>query len=235
MYYKLSNTAGRRRIERLFKVSFKYPKLYQPHILLHGADEVLLPIITEQADDQVLFAIWGLLPEGFQDDWQVFQDVTNTLNLKQNLSETDLWCASALHHRRCLVIATGFFTTYLKNGDTYPYHIGLENGDPFLMAGVYNELEDGFLTCSIVVTETNDYIKKFQNVVDCMPIVVDKEMAAAWLDSTNTLEKLYADFELDMDLQFQAKPIEKEFFKQNISYNSMLAPHDYPDLPDGES
>lgn len=235
MYYKLSNTAGRKRIERLFKVSFRYPKLYQPQVLLHGADEVLVPILTERAGSEVLFAIWGLLPEGFQDDWQVFQDVTNTLNLNKDFFKSDLWCAPALLKRRCLVIVTGFFTTFLKNGDTYPYHIGLENGDPFFLAGVYNELEDGFLTCSLVLEDANAYIRQFQNVVDTMPLIVDKKMAHAWLDPNKTPEKLYPELKPNNEPRLQARPIEKEFFKQNISYDSMLVPYDYPDLPEDES
>lgn len=231
MYYKLSNTAGRKRIERLFKVSFKYPKLYQPQVLLHGADEVLVSIITEQEINKVLFAIWGLLPEGFRDDWQVFQDVTNTLNLEQSSSETDLWFASALHQRRCLIVVTGFFTTLLKDGETYPYHIGLENGDPFFLAGVYNQLDDGFLTCSLVVKEANGFIQQFQNAVTCMPLVVDKKKASAWLDVENSPQAFGNTIDLEGDLKLHAKPIEKEFFKQNISYDSMLVPYSYPDLP----
>ena len=231
MYYKLSNTAGRDRIERLFKVSFKYPKLYEPQVLIHGADEANLNIITSKSKQEVSQAIWGMLPEGYQDDWEVFQDLTNTLNIDEKDLDSDLWYSSAMRKRRCLIIVTGFFTTLLKNGETYPYHIGLENENPFFLAGTYNVLDDGFITCSILVGKANSYIKKFQNMVDTMPLVISSESKDLWLDTTANFHEIIDIPHAPNTMKFCAKSIEKEFFKQNISYDSMLVSHSYPNLP----
>ncbi len=232
MYYKLSNTAGRNRIERYFEVKFKHPNLYEPQILIHGADEANISIITSEEKQKVSHAIWGILPEGYQDDWQVFQDLTNTLNINAKALDSNLWYTSAMNKRRCLIIVTGFFTSLLKNGETYPYHIGLENGNPFFIAGIYNTLDDGFITCSPLVGKANAFVKKFQNVVDCMPLVVPNELGDAWLDSKATFHEAGNLLGTHNRTKLRAKPIEKEFFKQNISYDSMLVSHSYPDLPD---
>ena len=78
MYHKLSNTANRITLEREFNIRFKYPNLYQKQVLINGMDETTIPIITMHEPELMVPAIWGLLPEGYKDDWSVFQDIFNS-------------------------------------------------------------------------------------------------------------------------------------------------------------
>lgn len=233
MYSKLSNTAGRKRIERFCGIPFKHPKLYHSRTLIHGADEANISIITAAEKDNISFAIWGMLPEGYQDDWQVFQDMNNTLNIDERTMDSDLWFADSMATRRCVIIVTGFFTTILRNGETYPYHIGLESGKPFYLAGIYNTLNDGFITCSLLVGKANTFIRQFQNLADYMPLTISEDFRDTWLDSKTPIKEIRNQLCKPNKTKLYAKPIEKEFFKQNISYDSMLSPHGYRDLPKG--
>jgi len=231
MYYKLSNTAERERIEKAFRVSFKYPNLYRPEVVINGLTESILPVITSTEPEAVSPAIWGLLPEHFRDDWQHFQNLTNTLNIDERNALPEFWYTEALKKRRCLILVTGFFTTYIKNGTTYPYYVSLKSGDPFFLAGIYNILEDGFISCALLIGKANTYIQRFQNVVDSMPIVVPKSSSGFWLNEDMSFEDIKTFLAKPRKSRLRANPIAKEFFNQNISYDSMLEPYDYEDLP----
>ncbi|MEO6347564.1 MAG: SOS response-associated peptidase family protein [Aquaticitalea sp.] len=139
MFYKLSNTAQRKEIELEFNVAFEFPNLYKPSPVINGLQESLLPIITLEHPDQVQYAIWGLLPKSLEENWEIFQHLTNTLNINiEHLDANDPLYSEALDHRRCMVITTGFFTSALYKGKMYPYHVYLPKHRPFCIAGVYN-------------------------------------------------------------------------------------------------
>ncbi len=231
MYYKLSNTADRERMEDLFGVRFKYPNLYYPEVVINGLNESNLPIITSEEPDKITLAIWGILPEHYQDDWDQFQSLSNTLNIDERNTQPELWQTDALKERRCLILVTGFFTTYLRDGIVYPYYVSLKSGNPFFLAGIYNILDDGFITCSLLLGKANDYIKKFQNVVDSMPLVVKRSQSEFWLDRNVSLPEIKHFLTRNSKTNLHAHPIAKEFFNQNISYDSMLQPYEYDNIP----
>ena len=215
-------------------MSFKHPNLYRPEVVTDGLNEANVSIITTEQPDLVSMGIWGILPEDYSDEWATFQNVTNTLHLDESSITSELWYSKPFKKRRCLFIVTGFFTSYLKDGVVYPYYIGLKSGAPFLLAGVYNTLEDGFITCSLVVKKKDSFIKKFQNVGDVMPIVIPDNLADIYLDTSLGLKDVKAFLDQHHDHELHATPIEKEFFNQNISYDSMLEPYDYKNLPADE-
>lgn len=230
MYYKISNTAKKEQIESWTNSIFKYPHLYEPQLLINGLNEVSIPLITMENPKELALAIWGMLPEKYMEDWTIFQSTTNTLNLHEESMNSDLWYANTLKHRRCLIPVTGFFTSYLKEGEVYPYYISLSSGKPFYLAGVYNTLEDGFITCSILVGKANTLIKKFQNVVDCMPLIVTNQTKDAWLNENSPIRTVREILKKPVANEYQACPIAKELFNNDITYDSMLSPYDYSDV-----
>lgn len=222
MYYKLSNKAERKQIEDLFDVTFKYPNLYRPETVINGLEESNLPVIIMEEPNAVLLAIWGMLPEKYQDDWQQFQNLTNTLNIDERNLQTVLWQSEALKDRRCLILATGFFTSVLKNGMLHHYEISLKTGKPFFLAGIYNTLDDGFITCSLLLSKANSAIENYQNIVDSMPIVISKEKQGFWLNNENSFAEIKYFLANTEQYPFKASPISEDFFDQNKAFNSVL-------------
>ncbi|GGX04865.1 SOS response-associated peptidase [Aquimarina muelleri] len=230
MYNKVSNTAERKMIENEFGVTFKFPKLYKPSPVINGAEEATLSIITMENPDIISYGIWGILPNDYKDEWMDFQNVLSTLSVNKKNLNRDFLFKKPFRYRRCLIIVTGFFINHLHNGHLYPYYVYLNTKKPFCLAGVYNTLDDGFLTCSIVVTNTFGVINKIQNINSKMPVVVPKDLYKLWLNQDSTSEQLN-DLIVPSSLKFQAHPIAKEFFKNGISYESMLEPVYYKDIP----
>ncbi|WP_452598371.1 SOS response-associated peptidase [Pontimicrobium sp. MEBiC01747] len=231
MCYRISNTANKTAIEKTFNASFKYPKLHKKSPVIDGLTESSVAIITMLNKQQISLAIWGILPETYQDDWQHFQNVQNTLNVSLDVIKEDEKYAKALMHRRCIVIVTGFFTYYLHDGDLYPYYVHQESNEPFAIAGIFNELDDGFITCSLIVSKANSFIKKIHNSNILMPVVLDKFNREKWLDFNATEEIVTTVVNTAPQLAFKAHPIAKEFHKLGVDFDSALHPVNYNNIP----
>lgn len=224
MYYKLSNTADRNDIELNLKIPFKYPNLYTPKVVIYGLNEVTLPIITMENQLQISLAIWGMLPTGYKGDWSAFQSVTNTLNLTEDSIEHNSWQNEAFMGRRCLVIVNGFFTSVLEKGEVYPHYVSLPSKKPFLLAGLYNRTEDGFMSCSLLLGKAAGLIKRYQNLSDLMPIIIDTSKISRWLAIDTNILELKHILKNTMHTDLEVHPIARELFNQDISYDSILDP-----------
>lgn len=214
MFYKISNIASKEIIENKFDVSFEFPKIYKPQNLIDGLKESTISLITISNPNKVTYAIWGLLPENFEDNWSVFQDVVNTLNVKfDTLQSGSGLYNNLLKSRRCVIIATGFFTTSLTNGTVERCHVHLPDFEPFAIAGVYNELSDGFITCSLVVTKISEPFKDIPNISNFKPLVLNKIELKQWFNSETSLDELRKlceehnsmNFDYDTDNSFQTR------------------------------
>lgn len=223
MFYKLSNTAELNEIEEEFDVKFEFPKLYKPTPVINGLEESTLNVITMEHPNQVSYAIWGLLPQKLEDNWKVFQNLTNTLNINiEHLDFKDSLYSEAMDSRRCLIITTGFFTSALYNGKMYPHHVYLENHKPFCIAGVYNQLEDGFITCSILIKKTDNALREIPHLLEYKPVIFDAKDRKHWLNKKFTFDNLLDLVKSHQNLKFRSHPVSKEFYDNDMVYDDIL-------------
>ena len=207
MFYKLSNIASKDSIEKKFHVTFEFPNLYKTQYVIEGLKESTLSIITVSEPDKVSYAIWGLLPESFEDNWSVFQNVFNTLNVKfETLQNGSGLFNNIIKKRRCAIIATGFYNSLLTNGTVEQCHVHLPTYEPFAIAGVFNELSDGFLTCTVVVTAVNRSLKEISNISNLKPLVLNDIELKQWLDSSTSMAQLtkLSEKQCSMDFSFES-------------------------------
>lgn len=233
MYYKISNMASREVLERTLNRPMKYPHVYEKKILINGFEEETIAIVSMGEKDHITPAIWGILPEGYEEDWNVFQNIYNTLNAPLESMDSNLWYAKSLLDKRCLLPVTGFFTSYLSNGVVHPFHFARASGLPFCLAGIYTELDDGFISCSIITCDADDIIRRVHNVGQTMPIILDEQLHSAWLQEGVEMDEVKEILHTPHDYQIKAYPIAREFYKNNITYDSMLEPVFYENVPKG--
>tara|TARA_R110001606_G_scaffold7317_2_gene32508 strand:+ start:2600 stop:3301 length:702 start_codon:yes stop_codon:yes gene_type:complete len=229
MYFKISNTAQMKEIERDVNAMFKFPNLYTPQVVVSGLSESTIPVVTMDEPKAISLAIWGLLPTSYKDDWELFQRLTNTLTIPVRNSEIDIWYHDSFMNRRCIIPVTGFFTSVLKNGEIYPYHVSKKSGGMLYLAGIYTVLEDGFITCSLLTGPLEEEIVDYQNLVDYMPIIIDHNDKGEWLSSDTTTERAIEIAQPPHKTTLEIRPIAKNLFNQDISYDSMLMPYEYPE------
>ncbi|WP_299125749.1 SOS response-associated peptidase family protein [uncultured Winogradskyella sp.] len=231
MCYRLSNTANKHAIEEEFNVQFKYPKLHRNNPVINGLEESFISVITMEEPKSVSYAIWGILPKLYEDDWEHYQNIQNTLNIEYDKIDEEQLYSEALMNRRCLIIVTGFFTYYLHKGELYPYYVHLTNEKPFALAGIYNQLKDGFITCALILSKANSFISKIHNSNHSMPFALDEDMQKLWLDDSLDYTETHQLLGKKINLDFSAHPIAKEFHKIGVTYDSVLEPVFYKDIP----
>ena len=162
----------------LFHVSgFSHPRL-----LIYTNDSPHIPIV----------ASWGLVPHWVKDKVQLKKIWNNTLNARgETIFEKPSFRTSS-RHRRCLIYVDGFYEHHHFQARTYPFHIKYKNGEPIILAGLWSEWVDAetgeiFNSFSIVTTEGNSLLSKIHNSPKLkgprMPVILNVEMADAWLRS----------------------------------------------------
>lgn len=233
MYRKLSNIASSEDMEEQIGLSLKYPNLHHPSLMINGLSEANLCVIIADEPNTILFSIWGILPSGYEGDWEEFQDIKNTLCTPIQEIGNNKLVEEAIFHRRCLIIITGYFTQYLHNDDIYPYYVHLPLQKTFTLAGIYNQLEDGFNTCSILIGDADSYHRSINNLDNYMPKIIDEARRADWLLPNQDVEVLREIITQPSNLNsdLRAFPIAKELYKKDISYETMLEPTYYEGLP----
>ena len=79
--------------------------------------------------------------------------------------------------------ATGFYEWRVASGPKQPYHIGMADGGPFAMAGLWEHWTgpDGAAvgTCAILTTEANERLRPIHHR---MPVILAPEAYDLWLD-----------------------------------------------------
>lgn len=222
MFYKLSNTASKNLIESEFDVTFEFAKIYKQLSVINGLEESNLPIITMEQPGKVKIGIWGILPLDLQDNWKVYQNLTNTLNINvEQLDMENSLYSQALDTRRCIIIVNGFFTSAIRDGKMYPYHVYLKNYRPFGIAGIYNQLEDGFITCSILITKTSQPMVNVPNMLPYKPIILLKQNHMHWLNKSIKYDDVKDLVFSNKSFEFFSHEVSKELYDNDIDFNKV--------------
>jgi putative SOS response-associated peptidase YedK len=93
---------------------------------------------------------------------------------------------SMLAQRHCIIPAEGFYEWREENGKKQPYFFERKDGQPLLLAGIwdYSEVKgDVVASFAILTDEPNDLVAPYH---DRMPVVLDN--AEAWLDAETPLD-----------------------------------------------
>lgn len=134
---------------------------------------------------------WGLIPSWAKDP----QMGARLINARAETITEKPSFRSAFRHRRCLVIADGFYEWQRQEGKKQPFYFRFQNGQPFAFAGLWERWRspDGeeIQSCTILTTEANDLLRPIH---DRMPVILDSKDYDLWLDpavqSTEPLQLL---------------------------------------------
>lgn len=147
------------------------------------------PIVLDSAPHQLTIAQWGLIPS-----WAKEASIASKLiNARaESLSEKPAF-KDAYAHRRCLVVADGFYEWRHAGRTSQPMYITLGSKRPFTMAGLWEtwraHAELTVVTFTIITTAANPFMAGLH---DRMPVIIDREQRAQWLGHATTGEQLQA-------------------------------------------
>lgn len=122
---------------------------------------------------------WGLVPF-----WAKEPSIGNRMiNARAETVAEKPSYRNAYKHRRCLVLADGFYE-WRRQGDVKtPYFISLASNEPFALAGLWEHWTDkqsgeSLQTTTLITTEANDFMATLHHR---MPVILEAGTASEWL------------------------------------------------------
>jgi putative SOS response-associated peptidase YedK len=123
---------------------------------------------------------WGLIPS-----WADDPKIGNRLiNARAETAAAKPSFRSAFRHRRCLIVADGFYEWQKTGAKKVPHYFHMKDNGPFAFAGLWEHWEDpddGEIveSCTILTTEANELLRVYH---DRMPVILASADYSCWLD-----------------------------------------------------
>lgn len=143
-----------------------------------------------EVDGEREFAMlrWGLVPF-----WAKDSSIGNRMiNARAETVAEKPSYRAAFRHRRCVVLADGFYEWRRENNAKTPYYISLASGEPFALAGLWENWTDkqtgeSLQTTTLITTVANDFMRPLHHR---MPVILRADTAGDWLaGSTDFLQQ----------------------------------------------
>lgn len=151
----------------------------EPRWNIAPAQDVAAVREPEQGRRELVSLRWGLVPY-----WAKDPSIGNRLiNARAETVAKKPAYREAYRHRRCLVLADGFYEWRPGPEGKIPWFISLASGEPFAFAGLWErwrnrESGERLETAVIVTTAAQGFIAELH---DRMPVVLSREQADRWL------------------------------------------------------
>ena len=131
------------------------------------------------ADRELVALRWGLVPF-----WAKDPSIGNRMiNARAETVAEKPSYRAAFRHRRCVVLADGFYEWRRENDAKTPYFISLSADEPFGLAGLWESWTDkqtGELlqTTTLITTVANEFMQALHHR---MPVILQSDAANEWL------------------------------------------------------
>lgn len=204
---------------------FEVPLEFESYFHLNGFTHGNLYIIKMDELESIYPALWGLVPDWAIHNPDEFRKKSNTLNARsETIFEKPTYKNSA-NEKRCLILSDGFYEPHYVNGVSIPHFCyqpskDYPEGDLFLFAGLYNELDDDLFTTTILTVEANKFFAKVHNKKKRMPLVLAADLFEDWLDdgmSEQSINELIANG--FTSLEFKAHAVSRDLYKKGVVTN----------------
>ncbi len=164
-------------IEKYFQVS--QVQDWSPRYNIAPSQEILTIVETSKSQRQLKAMKWGLIPS-WAKNGKIGSKLINARG--ETVAEKPSF-RNAFKHRRCLIIADGFYEWQNLSNTKQPYYIHLKNRQPFAFAGLWEVSNSGqteeVLSCCIITTEANELMKPLHHR---MPVILSRDAYSQWLE-----------------------------------------------------
>ncbi len=138
-----------------------------------------------QGARELVMLRWGLVPF-----WAKDPSIGNRMiNARAETVAEKPSYRNAYKHRRCIVLADGFYE-WQKQGDVKtPFYISQASGEPFALAGLWENWTDkesgeSLQTTTLITTDANEFMAPLHHR---MPVILEAHSATDWLAGTPDL------------------------------------------------
>ncbi len=133
---------------------------------------------SEQQRELVMLR-WGLVPS-----WAKDAAIGNRMiNARAETVAEKPSYRAAFKHRRCIVLADGFYEWHREGDVKTPYYISLASGEPFALAGLWESWQDkqtgeSLQTTTLLTIAANEFMQPLHHR---MPVILQTATANEWL------------------------------------------------------
>ena len=178
---------------------------------------------TDDTGRELAMFRWGLVPF-----WAKDPAIGNRMiNARAETVAEKPSFRAAYRHRRCLILADGFYEWKKEGAGKVPHFISLANGEPFAFAGLWEtwqskETEEIIQSATLITTAANEFIS---TVHHRMPVFLQPDSADRWLAGD---DGLIADV-AENSPKFQAWPVDKRVNNARNEGEDLIIRQDLPD------
>ena len=140
---------------------------------------------NEEKQRELVMLRWGLIPF-----WAKDPSIGNRMiNARAETVAEKPSYRNAYKHRRCLVLADGFYEWHRDGDVKIPHFISLASGEPFALAALWENWTDresgeSLQTTTLITTEANEFMTPLHHR---MPVILQAATATDWLAGSTTL------------------------------------------------
>lgn len=182
------------------------------------------PVITANEPDRIQAFHFGLVPF-WADDTRVGSKLLNARS--EGLMETKVFRPLMTHHKRCLVLADGFYEWKAEQSGKQPYRFALADDEkPFAFAGLWSQWKNPetnryYNSFTILTGEPNRQVGSLHNR---MPIMLHPEEQKLWLATDVPVPELLQLCQPYPDEEMVMYPVSKEVNKVVNDYAELILP-----------
>jgi putative SOS response-associated peptidase YedK len=154
----------------------------EPRYNVAPTQPVLVVRVSDNDVRELVKLRWGLVPawsDGPDNRYSMINARAETVSSKPAYR-------AAFARRRCLIPADGFYEWQAGEHGKTPFLIRRQDRQPFAMAGLWEHWQgqtgEVIESCTIIVTDANALLEPIH---DRMPVILDADHYAQWLDPGN--------------------------------------------------
>jgi putative SOS response-associated peptidase YedK len=180
-------------------------------------------VVREQSvGRELVYLRWGLVPSWAKD----VSIGAKMINARAETVAEKPSFRTALRLRRCLIPVSGFYEWQALPSGKQPFYFHLASGAPFAFAGLWERWHapDGtpLESCTILTTTANDLLRPLH---DRMPVILDPDNYARWLDPDLRTAEALADLLVPYDpAAMAAYPVGREVNRVANEGVGLIAP-----------
>ena len=208
------------------QMPFDFDDFGEKH-LVSGFSHPELPIVKQGS---IELGEWGLVPSFVVREEQAKDMQNKTLNARADTIYERKSYKDAIVSQRCVLVVDGFFEWRHATNQKIPYYIYPKDGTVFYLGCIYNswtdketgEMKDTF---SIITTVANPLMEFIHNSKKRMPLILNKDDIAVWIDPESSFEMVNQLMKAYDDAHMSAHSISKDASYANRNRN-------YPEIKD---
>ena len=206
--------------------------------LVSGFAHPDLPIVKQGS---IELGEWGLVPSFVVREDQAKDMQNKTLNARNDTIYERKSYKDAIIKQRCVLVVDGFFEWRHTANEKIPYYVYPKDGTVFYMGCIYTswanketgEIKDTF---SIITTEANPMMEYIHNNKKRMPLILNKEDIAVWIDPETPKETVNQLMKPYNETNMSAHTISKDasYANKDRNYPEIKEPVEYKETTQGD-